>query len=820
MPEDRKLAAIIFTNIVGYSALMESDEELALEIIEESRRVQKTAINKFNGEFIKETGDQVIASFHSALKAVSCAVAIQRELKENQQLNLRIGIHIGDVIVKGDDLFGDCVNIASKIESRTEANSICISEHVYDYIHNIPGIEVELLPDSKLKELKKPVDVYTLSSDSFPEKLLQVHASLGDSTIYRFLFWQDLKRRNVIKVASMYAAASFAILEAFDILFPEVSFPIWAIALIAILVISGFGITIYLTWIYDFTQEGLKKTEPIGTVTERVRNRRYSSGFKKWMRPGNIIIMGLIIIIGFLVYPKIFQKDKFKNIRNDNGRISIAVMPFKNLTGDTLYNVWQEGLQNLVISTLTNSKELSVRQFSTIFPAIGKDQDVNYASLTPSYASNVAQRLNTKTFILGSILKTGSTIRINAQLMNAESEEIYKTFQMEGDNKDDLFAISDTLSNYIKEYFDVKVIIEEFGYPENYQMVAANSTEALKYWITGMKSFINLDYPVAINWFKRSVETDTNLVSAYLLLSISYRNLNDFPTSLVWFKKVYQKAVKYSSELDRLQLEWLRTLCYETPNESIIYIKQILDIEDQSIFYLYLLGRNCYSVHQYQEAIEALEKAIEITHTLNTGYFWVYNYSTLGRSYHAIGDYIKEKQVYEKGLSVLKDHPWIIRQQAISAFLLGEMKNGKELLSKYCSIRLDKGKWPESELLSDIAQIYMQANLLDSAVKYHRLALVNDPTNHYKKYLLAWILIDKDIKLEEGMSLINSVLKIEPENFLYLDAKGWGLFKQGKYREAHELINTAWEKRKFYEHRIFLHKEEIKRKISEEKTKT
>ena len=75
--------------------------------------------------------------------------------------------------------------------------------------------------------------------------------------------------------------------------------------------------------------------------------------------------------MAFLIYPKIFAKDKFTEIKNEDGRISIAVMPFKNLSGDTLYNVWQQGFQNLLINTLTESKELSVRQFNTINSVIG-----------------------------------------------------------------------------------------------------------------------------------------------------------------------------------------------------------------------------------------------------------------------------------------------------------------------------------------------------------------------------------------------------------------------------------------------------------------
>jgi tetratricopeptide (TPR) repeat protein len=807
----------MFTNIVGYSTLMERDERMALEIIQDSRQVQRKAVKRYNGELIRETGDQVIASFHSALKAVSCAVFIQRELNENLHLNLRIGIHIGDVILKGDDVFGDCVNIASKIENLTEANNICISEHVYNYIQNIPAIEVDLLAENQLNDLKSPVDVYKLSVDSYPEELLDVDLVSGDSTINRFLFWQELKRRKVIKVGSMYAAASFAILEAFDILFPAAVIPVWTITLIAVLVIAGFGISIYLAWLYDFTEEGFRKTEPIGTVTGQEKGRE-RSGFKKWLTPANIIIVVLMILIGILIYPKIFNTDKFKDIRNEDGRISIAVMPFKNLTGDTLYNIWQEGLQNLVISTLTNSKELSVRQFSTIYPTIEENQEQNYASLTPSFASDVVQKLNTKTFILGSILKTGSKIRITAQLMNAENEEIYKTFQMEGSSKDDIFAISDTISTYIKKYFDVKVIIDEIGYPELHETVSESSVEALRYYIAGMRSFVNLDFPTAINWLEKSVEIDSNFISAYFLLAMSNYNLEDFQSGVKWFKRAYQKADISTSPLEKLQLEWLRTLFFETPYEQIGYIEQILSFEDQSIFYLYLLGWKNIMVGQYQEAIEPLEKAVNISHNLNTDFYWVWNYVKLGECYHTIGDHEREREVYETGLSVLKENPWIIRQQIICALSQNDSQDAEELLNKYSSIRLIQERWPESDFFSDLGQIYLDANILDSALKYRRLALESDPSSLHKKYLLAWLLINKEVNLDEGMDLIDSVLRIDSEYYLFLDAKGWGLFKQGKYEEAYELIKTAWETRTYYEHKIFLHLEEVEHRLAIVKT--
>jgi class 3 adenylate cyclase/tetratricopeptide (TPR) repeat protein len=819
MSEHRQLAAIMFTNIVGYSSLMESDEQLALGIIAKSRELQKEAIKKFNGEYIKEVGDQVIASFHSALKAVSCAVFIQRELNENQHLNLRIGIHIGDVILSGEDVFGDCVTIASKIENLTEANSICISQHVYNYIHNIPGIEVELLAENQLKELKSAVDVYRLSMASYPEELLDADADAGNNSIYRFLFWQELKRRKVIKVGSMYAATAFAILEAFDILFPAIIIPVWGITLIAALVIAGFVLTIYLTWVYDFAEDGLRKTEPMGTVTGQLKGREYS-GFKKWLTPGNIIIAVLVIVIGILVYPKIFNTDKFKDIRNEDGRISIAVMPFKNLTGDTLYNVWQEGLQNLVISTLTNSKELSVRQLNTIHPIIGQDHEKNYASLTPSFAGDVALRLNTRTFILGNILKTGNKIRITAQLMNAESEEIYKTFQMNADNENELFAICDTLSNNIKEYFDIKVIIEEMGYPENYTLVDANSAEALGYYLKGMSSFINFNYPVAIEWYMKAIEIDTNFISAYFYISMAYHNMGQFTNSMAlydkaheWFHIAYNKREGLPI-IERLELAWFNAYYYETPHEQIKYIQQILQFEDQSVGYWYVLGLAYVEIDQYAKALEPLLKILEICESLDIQDHWVYTYTLLGGCYHNLNEHSKEKEIYEKGLAISPDHPDIILRQAICAISRGDKQESIKYLEDYKTVLKHEYQWEEPRILLSIGKIFSYAEKPDSAIGYFRIAHQLEPNNPEFMYYLGNHLIVNNTSVDEGLELINKALLIESDNYLYLDAKGWGLYQLGQYSEANKYLEKAWQERPHYDHDIYLHLQEVRKILS------
>ncbi len=123
MPEHRKLAAIMFTDIVGYSALMSQDEKLALEVLWKNREIHKSTIEKFNGQYIKEIGDDTLSTFPSSVDAVNCALEIQRLCSGESDFQVRIGIHIGDIIFEDNDVFDDGVNIASRIES--SGKNIC-----------------------------------------------------------------------------------------------------------------------------------------------------------------------------------------------------------------------------------------------------------------------------------------------------------------------------------------------------------------------------------------------------------------------------------------------------------------------------------------------------------------------------------------------------------------------------------------------------------------------------------------------------------------------------------------------------------------------
>ena len=170
--ETRKLAAIMFTDIVGYTALMGRDEEKALLILQKNRDVLKPVIESYKGKWLKEMGDGTLSSFPSAVEAVNCALEIQRSLKDESEFKLRIGIHIGDVVISKSDIFGSGVNVASRIEPLAESGGICISDRVYDDIRNKPGIEAVSLGEKHLKNVDHAVRVYALTGEGLPEPII------------------------------------------------------------------------------------------------------------------------------------------------------------------------------------------------------------------------------------------------------------------------------------------------------------------------------------------------------------------------------------------------------------------------------------------------------------------------------------------------------------------------------------------------------------------------------------------------------------------------------------------------------------------------
>jgi class 3 adenylate cyclase len=165
----RGLAAIMFTDVVGFTGLTQKNERHALGLLEEYRELTRHALPRFHGREVKTIGDAFMVEFTSALEACECAIEIQRGLHERNltkterdRLSVRVGIHVGDVEKKGTDILGDAVNIASRVYAIAEPGGICITRQVFDQVWNKLDKHLTEIGKREGKNLEGPIEVFAI----------------------------------------------------------------------------------------------------------------------------------------------------------------------------------------------------------------------------------------------------------------------------------------------------------------------------------------------------------------------------------------------------------------------------------------------------------------------------------------------------------------------------------------------------------------------------------------------------------------------------------------------------------------------------------
>ena len=169
----RKLTTIFSADVVGYSRLMEDNEELTVRTLNTYRNLMTTFIEQHRGRVVDMTGDNLMAEFGSVVDAVNCAIDIQQELAGRnaelpyeRKMEFRIGINVGDVVAEGERIYGDGVNIAARVEGLAEAGGICVSGSVYDHVENKLDYEYEYMGEQRVKNISKPVQLYRVRAKS------------------------------------------------------------------------------------------------------------------------------------------------------------------------------------------------------------------------------------------------------------------------------------------------------------------------------------------------------------------------------------------------------------------------------------------------------------------------------------------------------------------------------------------------------------------------------------------------------------------------------------------------------------------------------
>ena len=274
------------------------------------------------------------------------------------------------------------------------------------------------------------------------------------------------------------------------------------------------NLDIIIKWYLKHKSTGL--IPEVGSETEKSSVKTteiYAEAVRKPKKNLVLILTSILLIIAVIVFPKIFRSNTLENLRSSGERISVAVMPFQNMTKDTSWNVWQDGIQDMLITALSNSAgDLTVRQTKSISNLIQSKGLVNYASITPSFASTISQKLDANVFIYGSIKQAGSAVRVNAQLIDSETEEVFKSFQIEDSaDEENIFHVVDSLSNMVRDFLIVSKLIKE-GNPAIIKFEATTiHPEAFKFVISGNNAFFSKsDFPTAIKNYLQAITIDSN----------------------------------------------------------------------------------------------------------------------------------------------------------------------------------------------------------------------------------------------------------------------------------------------------------------------
>jgi tetratricopeptide (TPR) repeat protein/TolB-like protein len=502
---------------------------------------------------------------------------------------------------------------------------------------------------------------------------------------------------------------------------------------------------------------------------------------KKWIFI--LVLLAAVAVFLLLIYPAVSKRIVQKSSGTAGERITIAVMPFHNLTNDSTLNYLRLGAQEGVVNNLLfYPEEFNVRPFDLIRSFL-KNKSISYYSSLTSYSGiMISRKLDADVLLLGDINKSGEIIRLSAKLFDSKTKEIIRPFIVEGVSKNIMFKI-DTLSEMVRKYLMISKIGEKTFQPglSNIYKVnyLTNSPDAYRYHYLALEAFYSFDFKAAIRFDSLAVSIDSGYIAP--IISLCWENLNNgnYAEAIKWLRKAYTKR-KQMPLIKQLTLDYQYACLFQTPEEQIKCLRQLQKIEDNNPIYYLSMGYQYVNLCRYQESVPEFEKAQEIYKKWDSEPNDIYYYHYLIRAYHKTGQNKKVKE-----------------------FLLKAEKN---------LIKDNQGSMTGDQYLK-IAVIYSDAGSYDKAEEYFNKAVLLEPRNPDFLHFYAASLIENNMNVPEGLKLIDKALMLNPDNATYLDTKGWGLYRQHKYKESLEILEKAYHLIPSYE--IKAHIDSVKAALDE-----
>ena len=265
----------------------------------------------------------------------------------------------------------------------------------------------------------------------------------------------------------------------------------------------------------------------------------------------------------------------------------------------------------------------------------------------------------------------------------------------------------------------------------------------------------------------------------------------------------------------RIYTDIVHAYFFKTPYEAIKYIRQFREMDDKAPFSYYQMGDSYFELQQYYRAIPEYKKSLELYKERGMKPFYCANYTNLVDAYQKTGQAGKAKRLSRKAERDFPDDLSVVRMRSVMELADDDTVSANKFINKGISL-LEENMVSEAEISSYLASVYSEAGVKNQALQFYRQALSLEPENPIRMYNLASFLIDNYGKAMEGMTIINKAIELNPGNYSFYDVKGWGLYMQGRNKEALELLEKSWALKPVYDHKLYLHMEEVRKAVYED----
>jgi TolB-like protein/class 3 adenylate cyclase len=562
----RKLTTIVATDVVGYSRLMERDEEGTLHRLKDLRgTVVDPAIKRHSGRTVKLMGDGSLITFESVVGALQCAVDIQEELDERnrtvgeqRKLRLRIGIHLGDIIIEGGDIYGDGVNVAARLESIAWPGGIVVSKQVYDHIGGNVAVRFTSLGEQSVKNISRPIEAYRvgLACDIVGGDAIRFGDYELDTALYELR--QNGERIGVepqVFDLLAYLAQNAERTVTRDEIYSE----IWGNRIVSDAALSG------------QIKAARRAVGDDGSAQHTIRTV-HGRGFR-------------------FVAPIEDANGASAPQRSNAGtdplvavatRPSVAVLPFENLNRDPGEDYFADGITEDITTMLSKNRWLTV---------VARNPAFSFRNSTDGIRT-IGEKLGANYIVTGSVRKAGTRARISVQIVDAETEHSIWSERFDRDMVD-IFDLQDEITETVSARIEGELGITEQKKAKRRPRKNLGAWDLYQLGVAEFYKFTREGNLKCQELLRESLETDPDFASAHARLAYA------IVLSMVYFD------VLPSDELF---------------DEALRSARRDIELDDQDATGYFCIGRVHLARGEYSEAIKALEHALELNPCLAVTY--------------------------------------------------------------------------------------------------------------------------------------------------------------------------------------------------------